>query len=131
MASNKILDLDSELGIEDTPAYTKPFKLFGRTWTMMCDLNSFALSDLTTGEPAAVVRFIDSVILPAERIEFRNAISSQPNLSADRLGKILTALVEAASERPTTPQSDSSSGAAKKTSQRKSGASSSSVQAVN
>ena len=125
----KILDLDAEIGLDDTPSATKPFKLFGRTWTMLCDLNSFAMSDLTTGEPAAIVRFIDSVILPAERIDFRNAISSQPNLTAERLGKILTALVEAAAERPTTPPSASSRGATSQTSQRKSAGSSSATRA--
>lgn len=125
MASNKILDLDAQIGIDNTPSATKPFKLFGRTWTMMCDLNSFAMSDLTTGEPAAIVRFIDSVILPAERVDFRNAISSQPNLTAEKLGAILTALVEAAAERPTTPPSASSRGATNPTSPRKSAANSS------
>lgn len=129
MATNKILDLDAQIGIDSTPSVTKPFKLFGRTWTLMCDLNSFAMSDLTTGEPAAIVRFMDSVILPDERVDFRNAISSQPNLSADKLAAILTALVEAAAERPTTPPSVSSRGATSQTSPRKSAASSSATRA--
>lgn len=130
MANPKTLDLDAELGEVEEAIHTRPFKLFSKTWTLVCDLNSFALSDLATGEPAAIVRFLDSIVIEAERTAFRTALASQPSLSAERLGKILTALVEAATERPTTPPSVSGSGRAKPTSVRKSAASSSRVQAV-
>lgn len=130
MANPKTLDLDAALGDADDVINTRPFKLFGKTWTLVCDLNSFALSDLATGEPAAIVRFLDSIVIPEERTDFRTTLAAQPNLSAERLGKILTALVEAATERPTTPPSASGSGRAKPTSARKSAASSSQVRVV-
>lgn len=125
MANPKTLDLDAAIGEIEEPQHTRPFKLFGKTWTLVCDLNSFALSDLATGEPAAIVRFLDSIVVPAERQEFRVALASQPNLPAERLGKILNALVEAATERPTTPQSASGSGRPNQKSVPKSAASSS------
>lgn len=130
MANLKLIDLDAELGDDDTPVHTRPFKLFGRTWTLLCDLNTFALSDLATGEPAAIVRFLNSVVIDEEREDFRNSLASQPNLTAERLGKILTTLVEAATERPTTLASVSGSTAPKRTSPRKSAASSSRTRVV-
>lgn len=128
MANPKVLNLDAELGESTDPVNTRPFKLFGRDWTLNCDLNTFALSDLATGEPAAIVRFLTSIVTEDQRDDFRNALASQPNLSAERLGKIITALVEAATERPTTPPSASGSGRANLTSVRKSAASSSRTQ---
>lgn len=129
MATPKILDLDAQLGGDDQPANTRPFRLFGRDWTLNCDLNAFALSDLATGEPAAIVRFLTSVVVEDQREDFRNALAAQQNLSAERLGAIITALVEATSERPTTPPSGSGSGRPNLTSVRKSAGSSSRTQA--
>jgi hypothetical protein len=130
MANLKLIDIDAALGDDDAPVATRPFKLFGRNWTLLCDLNSFALSDLATGEPAAIVRFLNSIVAEDEREDFRSTLASQPNLTAEKLGKILTALVEAATDRPTTPASASGSTAPKRTSQRKSAASSSTVRVV-
>ena len=126
-----ILDLDADLALEDDePQHTKQFRLFGKDWTLVCDLNSFAMSDLTTGDPSAIVRFIDSVILPEQRVDFRTAMTNVKNLTGEKLGKILGALVEAASERPTTPPSGSSGGARSPTSRPKSVASSSRARVV-
>lgn len=125
MAQPKILDLDAQLGIANEPVNTLPFRLFGREWTLLCDLNTFALSDLGTGDPAAVVRYMVSFVIDDERDDFRTALSSQPNMTVERLGEILTALTEAATERPTTPPSVSGPGRQSQTSPRKSAASTS------
>jgi hypothetical protein len=132
MTKAKTIDLDADLGLDndDAPVNTRPFKLFGRTWTLVCDLNTFALSDLTTGEPAAVVRFLTSVVVEDERDDFRTAFATAKGLTSETLGKILTAIVEAATERPTSPPSDSGSGRKNPTSPRKSVATSSRVRAV-
>jgi len=122
----KIVDLDAQLGSEpDAPRHTARFRLFGRDWTMVCDLNAFAVSDMLTGEPAAIVRMIDSLVAEDERIDFRTAFASQPNLTAERLGQILNAMIEVAGQRPTTPSSISPRGGRSQTSRPKSAASSS------
>lgn len=118
----KILDLDADLGLDETPVTTRQIKLLGRQWTLVCDLNSYALSNLATGEPEAIVQFINGLIPEDERSDFAAALSKVPNLTPDKLGAILGKLVEAASERPTTPPSASSRGGSNRTSSPKSAA---------
>lgn len=122
MTNNKVIDLDDLIGgeDEDLPVHTRQAKLFGRNWTLVCDVNTFGLAALTTGDPAAIVDFIRSIIHPDEVDEFMGAFRKQRNLSGERLAKIVNALIEAASERPTKQPSVSSRGASSRTSARKS-----------
>ena len=116
----KILDLDADLGLDDTPVHTRPIKLLGKEWTLICDLNSYALSNLTTGEPSAIVEFLNGVIIEEQRSDFAKALSAVPNLTPEKLGVILGKLVEAAGERPTKPPSASPRGVSSLTPTRKS-----------
>lgn len=126
MRNNNVIDLDAMLGDdEDGPIHTRPATLFGREWTIVCDVNTFGLAALTTGDPAAIIDFIRSVVHPDQVDDFMAAFRSQKRLSGDRLAKIVSALVEAASERPTKQPSVSSRGASKKTSAPRSTAGSS------
>ncbi len=122
----KILNLDEMLDDEPAePVHTRPFRLFGRDWTLVCDMNAFAVAEMMTGDAGGIVRFIDSLILEEERIAFRTALASKP-LSAERLNKIMDKMIEAAVEpHPTTPPSASSRTGRNQTSVRKSAAGSS------
>jgi len=127
----KIIDLDADLfGVDDEPTPTKQVKLFGREWTILCDLNSFSISALGSGDPSAIVNFLDGLIAEDQRVDFRLAISRVKNLTPEKLGKLINSLVEVVTERPTTPPSASLRGASKRVTAPKSRAASSSVRAV-
>lgn len=123
-----VVDLDAKLaeaGIEDEPIHTKTIHLFGRDWTMVCDLNTFNLASMMEGDGAAVLSFVEDVIHPDELAEFKLALSKAKGLSGPKLGALIGLMVEAASERPTTRPSVSSRGATKRTSKPRSAAASS------
>lgn len=129
------VDLDALLGLDaasltSEPTHTKSVRLFGKEWTLVCDINSFALSNLTTGSVAAVPEFIKGLIHPDQWTEFASTMSQVKNLDAPMLGKILNVLVEAASERPTKQPSTSPRGGSTRTSGRKSQASTDSARVV-
>lgn len=115
MANPKRINLDDLLG-EDEPVLTKPITLFGREWDVICGLNFFTLSAIGAGEPGAVAQFLRNTVVPDQRDAFATAMSAAANLDAEKLGKIVNALVEVASERPTTQPSVSSRPASKRTS---------------
>lgn len=118
MTKQKIIDIDAELG-EDEPLVTKPIKLLGQQFDLVCDLNFFALGRLSSGNPEAIATMMTAMIAPADQARFAQAMSAKP-LSPERLDKILAAMVEAAAERPTTPPSASSAGGKNRTSVPKS-----------
>lgn len=121
MASPKAIDLDAQLGIDyDTPVPTKLIKMFGRQWNIKCDLNTFALSDVMSGDAGALARFIRNAVIDEEVADFAAALGKVPNLDAEMLGKILNALVETAAERPTVSPSPVRRTAGSQTSGRKS-----------
>ena len=115
MANPKRTNLDDLLG-EDEPVLTKPITLFGREWDVICGLNFFTLSAIGAGEPGAGAQFLRNTVVPDQRDAFATAMSAAANLDAEKLGKIVNALVEVASERPTTQPSVSSRPASKRTS---------------
>lgn len=125
MPTPKVLDLDALIEFDETPVHTRKIKLFKQEWTMVCDVNAMAISDVVSGDPAALVRFFDSIIVDEERVAFRTAMTRVPNLDAETLLAIFSQLMEAAGERPTKPPSSSSGGATTKPPPRKSVASTS------
>lgn len=126
----KILDLDADLGLDDAPTHTRPIKMLGRNWTLICDLNSYALSNLSTGDPAAIVQFLNGIIIEDERADFAKALSTVPNLTPEKLGTILGKLVEAASDRPLSPPSALPRGGSKMSTTPKSARTSSAPRAI-
>lgn len=131
MSRTTVLNLDALLAkIESDPIETRVIELFGRKWTLICDLNSFGLSRVMSGDPGAVTDFLINSLVEEERTDFAKAFSQAKNMNAERLGAILNAFVEAVGERPTTPPSGSGPGGLKSTSARKSAASSARVRAV-
>ena len=122
MASiKKVLDLDAQLGLDlSAPTETKKVKLLGREWTIVCDINSFAISDIMTGDAGGIARFIRGVVVEDEADAFAAALGKVRNLDAEKLGSILNALVEVAAERPTEQPSPARRTAGSQTSVQKS-----------
>lgn len=133
----RVIDLDAQLGIEpnDEPIYIKTIKLLGDEWRVVCDLSSFSLSAVTSGEATAgdVMRFLESMIHPDDWPRFRSIASNHPALrgeqSAERMFEMIRAIVEVASERPTMPPSTSPRGVSNGSTGRKSAASTGSARA--
>lgn len=121
-STKKVLDLDAELGLElDGPQHTRKIKMLGREWTIVCDVNSYALSEMLSGtDPGAVARFISGLLLEEEAAAFNAALGRVRNLDGEKLGELLNKLIEVAAERPTEPPSPSPRTATKPTSVRKS-----------
>ena len=119
-ASKKAIDLDAQLGFDSTPAPTKTVRLFGSEWTIICDVNSFALSDVMSGDAGGIARFIRGMVIEAEQDAFTRALAKVPNLDGEKLGKLLEALIEAAGERPTEQPSPARRTAGSQTSVQKS-----------
>lgn len=102
MANYKVIDLDKELGTgDDEPVHTKKIRLFGREWTVICDLNSFSMSQIAGGDAGGVSTFLTNLVHEDERDEFIKTLSSAKGLDGERLGKLLSKLIEVAGERPT------------------------------
>jgi hypothetical protein len=121
MTNSKIIDLDKRLDIKsDEPVHTKQVKLFDRNWTIICDLNTFAMADIASGDAGSIARFIKNIVIEEQREDFALAISAAQNMTGERLGQLLSALIEVASERPTQSPSPSPRTAKKKTSGLKS-----------
>jgi hypothetical protein len=121
MPAPKIIDLDADLGLDGgEPLHTKKIKLLGREWTVICDLNSFAMSEIMAGDTGAISTFIRNLIAEDERDDFAKALAGQKNLSGEKLGQLLGKLIEVASGRPTELPSPSSRTATKRTSTPKS-----------
>jgi hypothetical protein len=115
------LDLDKELGIaDDGTAETKTIRLLGREWTVVCDLNSFAMAQIAAGDSAGVAGFLVNLIAEDQQEDFGLALASAKNMNADRLGTILQKLIEVAGERPTAQPSPSPRTAKNRTSSLKS-----------
>lgn len=107
MASPSI-DLDKALGITgDEPTHTKKVKLLGKDWTLVCDLNAFAMAQIASGESSGVSQFIINLVVPTEQEAFAEALKNAKNMSGERLGLLLAKLIEVAGERPTEPPSRS------------------------
>ena len=126
----KTLDLDAALKFDDEPVHTKDVILFGTTWTLICDLNSFSIASLASGDAASIRDFIANLVVVDQRADFLKALGSQRGLSGERLGLIINKLIETVSENPTTPPSASSPGVSTKRPAAKSPARSSSTRAV-
>lgn len=121
-STKKVVDLDAEFGLElDGPQHTRKIKLLGREWTVICDINSYAVSELMSGtDPGVIARFISGLILPEEVPAFNQALGRVRNLDGEKLVELLNRLVEVAAERPTESPSPSRRTATKPTSVRKS-----------
>lgn len=127
----KIIDLDAQLPAQpDAPLVTRKVKLFGEQWDVVCDVNSFTLASLITGDVQAYTEFLLSSVVDEQRAAMRRALTAQRGLDAERLASITNALVEVMSERPTESPSASSRTASNRTSSRKSAAASSSARAA-
>ena len=105
----KIRNIDEELGTPDEVPVREVI-LFGRTWNVRLDVNAYAITAFGVGDVKGVLAFLDNAVIDDEREAFRNAIASAKGLTAERLLAIMNALLEVASERPTTSPSDSSRG---------------------
>lgn len=102
------IDLDKDLGFsEDEVTHTKKVKLLGKEWTLVCDLNAFAMAQIASGESAGVSQFIINLVVPSQQEEFAQALRNAKNMTGERLGLLLSKLIEVAGERPTVSPSRS------------------------
>lgn len=120
MATPKIIDIDADLAPVEDVIPVKQVRLLGRVWNVQCDLNTFAVSQLASGDASGVTNFLGNLVIPDEREDFKSALASAANMDTDRLTKIMSKLIEVAAERPTEPPSPSGRTAKKPTSVRKS-----------
>lgn len=125
MANPKITDLDAQAPEADEDIPTKPIKLFGRTWDLLCDVNSYAIAALGSGDFTALTPMIDGLIAEDQRADFRKAFAGARGMTPERMLDIFRGMIETAAERPTTPPSGSSRTAATKRTGQKSAAGSS------
>jgi len=113
----QITDLDSELGLVVKEAMpTKHVKILGRNWTIICDLNSFAMAQIAGGEPGGISKFLMGLVVEGEREDFSEALSSAKGLDGEKLASLMSRLIEVAAERPTVSPSASRSTARRQTS---------------
>lgn len=114
---NKAVDLDAELGLVVTEKMpTKKIKMLGREWTVTCDLNSFAMSQIAGGDSGGISKFLINLVAEDEREDFADALGSAKGLDGEKLGALLSRLIEVAAERPTEQPSPSRSTARRRTS---------------
>ena len=119
----EIIDFDKEFGTEASakkkPAIVK-VKMFDRDWSVLADLNSFMITRLAAGDPAAIGEFIVNAVVPEQRTDWQKALGSSAEFDNDKLVRLVNRLVEVITERPTKSPSVSPSSATKRTSGRKS-----------
>lgn len=117
MPTNTTVDLDHLLGlVSKEKQRTKKIKMFGRTWTVICDLNSFAMAQIAGGDSGGISKFMLGLVDEDEKDDFAEALSSAKGLDGEKLGALLTKLIEVAGERPTEQPSPSPRTAKKQTS---------------
>ncbi len=138
MATPKVQDLDADLGFAaplDEPTTTKTVKVFGTEIRVVCDVNTFGISNLTrTGAGTAeLMDFMKSMIHPEDWDKFAFVAGQSPSLAGEdgfeNLTKLVTKLMEVAAERPTTRPSALPRGGSTRSSGRKSAVRSSSAPA--
>ena len=129
-AMPKIIDLDEQLAFTEETTKIQKIKLFGREWSMYCDVNSFTLSAIGAGDAGAIAAFLNNVIVEDERADFAQVLSSQRNLTPAKLVNVIGKLIEVAGKEDVTPSTRSPRGATKRTSSPKSAAGSPSVRIV-
>jgi len=83
-------------------------KVFDREWRVTTEPNTYAALQGSFGDVEALIGMFDTIIHPDEREDFRKALLSAENMSADVLMQLLNGLVEVAAERPTKSRSGSS-----------------------
>ncbi len=125
MAKNKI-NIDEILG-EPEPLHFEVVTAFGRDWKIVSGLNHFTLSLAAGGDAGAIGSFIQNATVSEQRAEWTAALKEQRGLEGERLEKLVSSLIEAASKRPTESPSASSRPATKRTSAPRSAARSSSA----
>lgn len=108
MASKAPTDIDALLPEDEEEIPTKPIKLFGRNWTLLCDVNSFGIAALSSGDFTSLTPMMVGLIVESERPEFAAAFGKQRNMKPERLLAIFQAMIEVASGRPTKLPSASS-----------------------
>lgn len=123
----EIIDLDKELGLPATEDEIpiKEIVLGGRTWHILCDVNSFSIAKLGGGDTAGLSEFIGGLVIEEEREDFVAMLAGLRGLDPEAFNKLLSRLMEVAAERPTERPSSSSPSAKSRASVRRSTAASS------
>ena len=125
MPTNNVIDLDARLGLnKDEPMHTKKVKLLGREWNVVCDVNTFGVSAIASGDLGAIYSFVRNLVIAEEADDFVAALQKARNMDGDKLFATVQALMEVAAERPTVRPSPSRATASKRTSSTRSQASS-------
>lgn len=115
----KVHDIDADLGGR-APRRTARIKLFGKMWDINCNVNTFNVSQIFSGDVAAVGNFFKNITIPSQQADFVAAMAEQQDLDNERLVKIINKIMEVAAERPTKQPSDFQRPVRKQASGRKS-----------
>jgi len=119
----KTFDIDALISADLNKAKaeieTQEVKLFGKTFRIYTDVNLYLGLGIDTGDPGSIIGLLNTIIHEDDLAEFKSTLSSQRGLNAEVLVKIVSGLLEAASERPTTPSSGSGTGRKRNTSTKK------------
>lgn len=120
---SKAFDIDAlisdDLNKAKAGIATQEVKLFGKTFRIYTDVNLYLGLGIDAGDAASIMSLLNTIIHEDDLAEFKLTLSSQRGLNAEVLVKIVTGLLEAASERPTTPSSASGTGRKRSTSTKK------------
>ena len=121
MPPSKTVNFDTELGMLVTEKMpTKKIHLLGRDWTIICDLNSFAMAQIAGGDAGGLAQFVANLFPEEDRDDFVKALAGAKGLTGEKLGALLAKLIEVAGERPTEPLSPSPTTGKRRTSTLKS-----------
>lgn len=112
----KVIDLDRQVGDSEEPIHTVKIKLFQREWDVVCDVNSYALTALSSGDVEAYRDYLVNSVIDEQRSAMKEALLRQRGLTAERFMTIINAVMEVVMERPTKSASASSRTPTKRTS---------------
>jgi len=120
---SKAFDIDALIADDVAKARaeiaTQQVKLFDKTFRIYTDVNLYLGLGIDTGDAGSIMQLLNTIIHEDDVAEFKATLSAQRGLNAEVLVKIVSGLLEAASERPTTPSSASGTGRKRSTSTKK------------
>jgi hypothetical protein len=109
-----IVDIDAAIGDDLAKSQASigsvPIKVFGETFRVLNDINTFLLLQVGGDDAAAIAKMMVSLIHEDDRAAFKGALGRQRGLTAEILLKVFDGMMEAATNHPTQSSPGSSSG---------------------
>lgn len=102
---------DEDVSVDDFPTVSHKIEEIGETFELYTTVNAFNALAVTAAERNDVgpmYNLIINLVRQDQRVRFRNAMSRQPNLTGEDLGKIFEGMLEAVAN-PTRTRTSSGS----------------------